>query len=344
MRTNHHLLPLCCILSALCPITLSAQVLTSMRHTPQPSDSLLAYKLPYLHVNDTGRNCMWDFSQITTDKAEVIEVDYFASSADTTRVGLHREHANYYYRHTQDTLWLIGYENSRTHVRYSSPLPLLRFPLAYGDSIEGAFSGKGQYCHLLPFSVEGTITSHVDAMGKLVLPEMTIDTAIRVCTKKHYEENMRAQTIVNEKSLRWYSPYCRYPLLETVCVQTIKGNDTTSFASSYYFPQEQDEKPSPKEKQLDSINEPQDSLITNVVYAPNPVYTDLTIQYSLVRSAQVCISIHYNGGASTYQTPVRQEEEGPHSVTINMSALPVGTYVVYIHADDSVVSGSLIKL
>ena len=132
-------------------------------------------------------------------------------------------------------------------------------------------------------------------------------------------------------------------MFETTHVQTINGNDTVSFASSYYLPQEEDMQELRREEQ-DSLVEQTDSLITDVTYLPNPVCSDLQIHYSLVRSAKVYISLHYNGGATTYQTPVRQEEEGHHSVPINMAGLPVGTYVVYIHADDIVVSGNIIKL
>ena len=318
---------------------LSAQVLTAKHHMPCRTDSLSAYKLPYISVMDSGRNCIWDFSNISTDSAEVINVHYFAASSDTSQIGLHREHANRYFNYADDTLWLTGYETSHTHVQFLRSIPSIQYPFTYGDSLSGTFFGKGQYCHMYPLSVEGTYSVYADATGRLVLPDVTVDTALRVHIVKRYCEVTRKQNYVDEEHYQWYSPYCRYPLFETTHVQTVNGNDTVSFASSYYLPQEEDLQELRREEQ-DSLAEPIDSLITDVTYLPNPVYSDLQIHYSLVRSAKVYISLHYNGGVTTYQTPVRQEEEGPHSVPVNMA----GSYVVYIHADDIVVSGSLIKL
>ena len=323
----------------------SAQILTAERHVPLPSDSIWAYKLPYIAVTDTGRHCVWDFSDLSTDSAEIIDICYFAPSAtDSSRIGLHREHANYYFRCLRDTMWQTGYETAHTRVQYSSPLIKCRFPFAYGDSVSGTFNGTGQYCHMIPLSVEGSSFTHVDAVGRLILPDIAIDSVLRVYTRIQFREKTQTNTLVQEERRQWYAPYCRYPLFETVRVQTVKNTDTVSFASSYYIPQELPDRSSLESIELDTVTDGMDSLITDVAYLPNPVYNNLQIHYSLFRPAQVYISLHYNGGISTYQTPLRHEEEGAHSVSVNMTGLPIGTYVVYIHADDTIVSGSIIKL
>ena len=324
---------------------LSAQILTAERHLPCKTDTLLAYKLPYIAVSDIGRNCIWDFSNLPTDSAEIIDVSYFSpSTKDTARIGLHREHTNYYFRYAQDTLWGTGYENSRTRVRYSCPMPMMSFPFAYGDSLLGTFSGIGQYCHMLPLSVNGVDSVFADATGRLILPDLTIDTALRVHMRILYQETKCRPSYIEEDYYRWYSPYSRYPLFETVYTQTIKGQDTAVFASSYYFPQEEEDHNSTEERQDSLVEQHTDSLITDVKYLPNPVYSDLCIAYTLIRSARVYISLHYNGGVTTYQTPIHQEDEGSYTVSVNMAGLPIGTYVVYIHADDILVSGNIIKL
>jgi len=326
-------------------VQLSAQVLTVGQHIPLCSDSIWAYKLPYVAVTDSGRNCVWDFSDLLTDSAETIDILYFTSAmTDTTRIGLHREHANYYYRCSGDTLWQTGYETAHARVQYSSPLLSCRFPLAFSDSAFGIFNGTGQYCHILPLSIEGSSFIHADAVGRLILPDMAIDTVLRVYSKIQYQEGTYRHASVQEERRQWYARNCRYPLFETVHIQTIKNTDTVTFASSYYFPQEVEPQPMQERIVPDTVIDAMDSLITDVSYLPNPVYTNLKVSYLLVRPAQVYISIHYNGGISTYQTPIRNEEEGPHSVSVNMGGMPIGTYVVYIHADDTIVSGNIIKL
>lgn len=345
MRTNVHIAVMLLMwnIFLLSVMDLSAQVLTAVHHKPQATDSLVAYKIPYINATDTGRHCVWDFSSIAIDTAETVEFDFFVpTSADTTGIGLHRERVNSYYSYAHDTLWLTEYEHFRTRVCYQPSVPLLRFPFAYGDSLKGMITGEGQYCHVVPLSIEGSYSIFATATGRLILPDVEIDSALQLYSRKIYHETNHDRNQVQEDRLLWFSPYCRYPLLESLRVRTIKDADTVLIASSYYIPQEQIEEPSQRTLK-DPVNVV-DSLITDVSYLPNPVYSDLQVKYTLIHAAYVYISVHYNGGVTTYQTPVHHEEEGAHTVSIHMSGMPVGTYVVYIHADDAVVSGNIIKL
>lgn len=346
MRTRHfHITFVLWHMVLLFPICLSAQELTMELHKPLCSDSLWAYKLPYVQVTDTGRNCVWDFSDISTDTAEVIDIHYYClSDTDSTLIGLHREHAHYYYDVAQDTLWQTGFETSRTYVHYSLPLPILRFPFVYGDSLSGIFIGEGQYCHMLPLAVEGSYIARTNAVGQLKLPDIQIDSALQVHSVMNYHEKSSTKDAILEEHYSWYSPYCRYPVFETVLVRTLTKTDTISIASAYYIPQEQKDMPKREYELEENPEETLDSLITNVRYVPNPVYTDLQIQYTLIRPAQVYISVHYNGGTTSFQTPLHREEEGEHVVPVNMAGMQVGSYTIYIYADDTVVSGNIIRL
>ena len=341
MRMNRHIFALFMWIGILFVVPSYAQILTVERHVPVPTDSLQVYKLPYMQATDSGRNCIWDFSNILTDSAEIIDVDYYAP--DAASIGLHREHSNIYYHLAQDTLWQTGYETSRAHVRYLIPVPVMKFPFEYGDSLGGAAIGKGQYCHILPISTEGTYSVSADATGRLILPELTLDSALRLHSVFQYQDSKR-RTAVKEERYIWYSSYCRYPLLESTRVCAIHGTDTAIAAATYYNPQEPENMPLPREEEQDIDEVLTDSLVTNIAFMPSPVYSDLHVKYTLTRAAGVYISIHYNGGTTTYQTPLRQEDEGGHTTTINMSGLPIGSYVVYIHADDTIVSGNIIKL
>ncbi len=341
MRSFH--LPLF-VVGAMLMLAIQSQAQTlTKRHLPYTTDSLWAYKLPYVTITDGRQNGIWNFANLQLDSAKYVDVNYFAPTADTTHIGLHREQANYYYEYKHDTLWLMGYETSHTHVRYDNPIPYVRFPMTYGDSISAAFSGGGRYCHTLSFLVEGESMVCVDAIGQLVLPDMVVDSVLRVCSRKRHRATMYYQSEVDEERFLWFSPYGHYPLFEIVRILTVNGNDSSLFTSSYYFPTD-DDLSIPRRMPKDTLNEPRDSLVTDVRYMPNPVYTDLQVQYTLKKSAQVYISVHYNGGISTYQTPVKYEDEGTHRVCIPMGGMPIGNYMVYIHADNMVVSGGVIKL
>ncbi|MBR4521204.1 MAG: hypothetical protein IKO63_07300 [Paludibacteraceae bacterium] len=327
------------------PAYLSAQVLTAERHTPCFRDSLEVYKMPYTAVGDSGRNCVWDFSNLPMDSAEIVPLYYYVSSPiDTMHIGFHREHAHYYLLSRADTLWQLGYETSRTRMCYSSPLPLLRFPFTYGDTLASTMSGAGQYCHRIPLSVEGKTIVRADACGHLLLPDMSVDSVLRVHSTMQYVERLQGKSQIQEDRYQWYSATCRYPVLDIVQTRAVTDADTVSSRFTYYFPQEQENVRLHEEDPKADAAVSTDSLITNVSFMPNPVHTDLRIQYYLAHDAQVYVSLHYNGGISTYQTSKRKEEAGNHSVSVNMSGMPIGNYVVYIHADDTVASGNILKI
>ena len=333
------------LLILLFSIHLSAQTLTDECHRPQSSDSLFAYKMPYVAVGDSGRNCVWDFTELPIDSAEIIPVDYYATSAtDTTYIGLHREHANYYMHCQSDTLWQTGYETSKCRLQYLFPLPLLCFPFAYGDTIIRKITGNGQYCHNIPLQIDGNVYVHADAIGRLVLPDCTIDSILRAHSIIQYSEMRHRPTLVKEERYVWYSTHFRYPVIETVKVQNISHTDTTSIASIYYYQQEYENVLKQQQTKVDIKPDSTDSLLTEINFLPNPVLSDLQVCYTLVRDAHVYISVHYNGGVATFTTPEYNEVQGSHRTNINMSGMPTGNYVVYIHADDTIISGNVIKL
>lgn len=323
----------------------NAQVLTVEQHIPNRTDSLFLYKLPAIDIPENNGKDIWDFSYLAIENATQVSADFFSSS-DAEFLGRHQEYVNYYYSAVGDTLWMRGYESSNKRVRFSTPIPLFAFPFACGDSLVCHYTGEGQYCHLIPFSIEGTSVTTIDTTGQLLLPDnITIDSALRVHTVREYFESLH-RTQIRTDCYLWYSPYSRYPLLESVTEYSINEQDTNLVSCAYYYPPEPTDLEHIRQirKIREDSTEQMDSLITEVRYLPNPVYTILEVSYHLVRAAQVYISLHYDGGVTTYQTPVLLEEEGPHSISVNMSGMPVGNYVVYIHADDMVVSGNIIKL
>ena len=328
--------------SAILSADVNAQKI-SQRHIPLLTDSLDVYKIPAISIDNGGENCTWNFSELDVSAALQISEDYFSLAANLGSVGLHRENVNYYYTIVQDTLRLTGYETSDKHIRYSSPIPMMAYPFAYGDSLVYSFTGEGQYCHILSFPVKGKCVVRAEGKGLLTLPDMTIDSVLRVRTLISYTDTLQPLQTIEEERYQWYSLYCRYPILENIVTRAIKDNDTISVASAYYYPQEQENMPI--HRQIKEEDTPgADSFITQVTYLPNPVQTDLQIQYTLTRPALVYISLHYNGGTTIYQSPRQYKEEGTQSTTIHMAGLPLGTYVVYIHADDAIVSGNVIKL
>ena len=323
---------------------LEAQCLTERKHLPLCGDSLVANKLTGVPFFIETSDSIWDFSNLCIDSAEIITMEYSPVVKDSAFIALHREGTNFTYHYVDNTFSLDGYQNASSCVHYTHPLPVLKFPFTYGDSIKTAFTGSGQYCHFLPLEIKGTYCSKVEGKGKLVLPNAKVDSVLCIHSLFAYQDLLQRRNHIIEDRYQWYSSDYRYPLVEVVNIRTIKENDTISVGNIYYLPIEDEQSVSRLKPQSDSVHRQIDELISNVSYHPNPVYGEFWINYRLVHAAQVYISVHYNGGVSVFQTQVRREEEGEHEQNINMSGLPIGTYVVYIHADNTIVSGNIIKL
>ena len=357
MRHTHSKYFIALLILTLCVFKLHAQVITWQNQAPFTTDSLTAYYLPYQEAGDKGTDCMWDFSTLP-EKNETVYFDSYlkqsletnpAQSGDTSLFFTHREHTNYNYH--KDTLGvsLLGYQTSSHIVRLKEPLPVIRFPFVYGDSITCHFIGTGEYNHLRTFRIDGTSETKYDAKGRLLLPDFQTDSAMRIHTHRHYTESLHRETEFVVDKYQWYVSQCRYPLLESVKILTIRRGDTVTFAKSYYIPQEVEEDKGgtrmTEETEHDSETEnAAERIFTNATYLPNPVFSDLHISYTLTCDAEVYFSIHYNGGIAMYATPRHNRQAGDYEETIDMQGYPTGTYVLYVHVNDMIISKPIIKI
>lgn len=342
-----------CLAMGLCffSLSLSAQSpqLTTAAHTPMASDILIVYQIPYRAITDSGTDCVWDFSRPAQPPVERYADYYYPVPDDTTHIAKHFYGANRYYHLSADTLFITGYETPTFAIRYTLPEKQMVFPFRYGDSIHSTFAGTGEYAHRTTFAVKGYTTIHADAIGKLMLPTMTIDTALRIHTTRCYTATERDTAIITTDIYQWFSPLYRYPLLETICERTTTRNDSTGVTLAFYH--EPVELETRHESDTHTIKmQPQDTsddantVFTNASFLPNPVHDMLHISYTLSRDAQIFFSVHYSGGTCFHQSAPAQQTAGDHRETIDMTAFPTGNYVLYIHVDDTILSQPIIKL
>jgi hypothetical protein len=123
-------------------------------------------------------------------------------------------------------------------------------------------------------------------------------------------------------------------------------NDSTIFNTSFYYPPEQQL----AQIQTDSLpaNSPDAvygaaAVFTEATYMPNPVETNLYINYKLTRPAKVWFTLHNNAGIPLRQTAAQNLQEGYNNTTVNMSGLISGTYTLYVHVDDMVMQHVIVK-
>ena len=167
-----------------------------------------------------------------------------------------------------DSLLLVGTESRLMHIDYAQPEVWLRFPMSLGDSIQGLFEGKGQYCERLFLRKIGRYTTKADALGSLLMDNSdTLHNVLRIQTERITTtlaqplDNMLAiygtldsipllgndsiislmatdGRAIRTVTRRYYASGFRYPVLETCETSIVGGGDssikTTAFYSSPY--------------------------------------------------------------------------------------------------------------
>lgn len=329
----------------------NALQLSSAVHLRCAADSLSVNVIPYRAMTDSGTGCVWDFSQPPQLSEELCVNYYHYKPGDSTYVGKHFCRTNRYYHIVGDTIFSLGYENHLASVHYDSPKKHMVFPFCFGDSFNIAFSGTGEYSHCTPFSVAGTSRVCADATGKLLLPNMTTDSVLRVHTQQCYRTTVQDTSFVLIDLYQWYSSQCPYPLLETIRARTGTTTDSTGFTMAFYYEPPKEAIPSaslfvsdtPTEDFADAKTDTT-TIVTDVTFLPNPVYHQLHIRYTMLQDAHTFFSVHYNGGTCFYQSVPQLQTAGTYHETIDMTGFPTGTYILYIHANDMILAESIIKL
>ena len=326
------------------------------RHALRVGDYLTKQQVEYKDPGSNGRNLIWDFRFL-----QPIDENYIVqySQAQDTSVICGLEHnTRYYYRQKADSLFALGYENNTTIMTYNKPELKLKFPFAYGDTLYSEFEGQGEYGRRLPLAVKGWTRVHADATGELLMPDGTVNNAIRVHTLRHYTETKRSAAEITLDIYQWYACGVRYPVFESV--KTIfhpvgnyqynneynhtSAGDSVVFTTSFYYPPElqlhfsEGEEESPLKGDLGVF-----AVFTEANLQPNPVVSMLTIDYKLTRTAQIWFTLHSNQGIILRSTPPVQQNEGYNQTTINMNGLLTGIYTLYVHVDNMVMQMNVIK-
>ncbi|MHB9054873.1 MAG: T9SS type A sorting domain-containing protein [Paludibacteraceae bacterium] len=341
-------------LSALTPLKLVTD-----KNTYLAGDSLYKYQVEYKDPGSTGRELEWDFSHLQIQNENYL-IRYFRSdTVDSANVCGMEHRTRYYYRQRQDSVWATGFENYTTRMSYITPELKMRFPFSYGDTLFSLFEGEGMYSNMLPLRVKGYTRVKADAEGALKLPEKTISNALRVHTTRQYTETGKDSLQMTLDTYSWYVKDVRYPVFESIrtSIRRIcpakqgeepsdQANDTTVFRTSFYYLPEELNTNSGVSDFADIYGNPvpeAETVFTEASMLPNPVISNLNISYKLTRRATIWFSIHNNIGQPMTRTSQQTLDEGWHYETINMTSLYKGTYTVYVHVDDMVISRVVVK-
>lgn len=272
-----------------------------------------------------------------------------------------------------DTLLLAGLENRHTLMVYDEPLPLLRYPFSYGDSVRGRFRGLGVWCDRTYMCVWGDGVTRADGEGTLILPTGdTLRHALRVHSirrswhtafdsvrtwhslhekaRKEATAGMAPDTAMTvpvvSETFAWFAPGWRYPVMRMEHADD--GMEAATLAVTY-----------PPESQLELAYDLENALLrqrtgmgggqeqpggrddASGAMASHAADYDsstgtVTVSFSLSRPATVSLLLSDAAGIAWRSAERSYGSGGSYALPLSCTGLPHGQYALRVTCGGSV--------
>lgn len=274
----------------------------------------------------------------------------------------------YYYQLKGNQLLLLGHENPTNLLHYTQPVVAATYPTNYKQNQTNSYQSEGIYSGKIPFDTKGTITTLADAYGAIILPSGdTLSHVLRIKTVQSISEIIRSiDPAMNDslemvvESYKWYSKGYRYPIFETIrAINTTDTLNTQEYQTAFFFPPQEhlyldDDKDNlavldslwdlEHKKDIDNpITNPDNGMKLSYNFYPNPVISQLTLEYYLESTTAVNVTIYSMEGKLIKNLPISKQDKGLHTEYIDCSNLAKGTYILSIQANEKVTSDKFIK-
>ena len=234
----------------------------SQQNAFHSNDCLTLLQISCPTLDHCGIDAVWDVSNMSVID-DSYSVEYLLASEDSEDIiACYEQATRHIYDQKGDSILINGFENRLTRLDYDIREPYLRFPMQYGDSLEGYYHGTGMYCDRLALRSYGRYKTKADGIGELILPDGdTLRNVIRLHTERlvavedypaymldrlqAYTEDSIAARLTDASSLirldiyRWYAAGYRYPILEVRQRCDMASSSATSLTAYYCPPKEQ---------------------------------------------------------------------------------------------------------
>lgn len=246
-------------------LAFSQSTLNYRTNNYRDGDHLIKYQIPYCNPGDAGENVLWDFSNLSIPNEEY-NVLFNSDDKDTFSIIKTEHKTMYHYINKIDTLFINGYENQTTSMKYIRNDIQLFYPFEYNNRLISYFQGEGKYCDQLKLYTFGKTEIRADAWGTLILPgNDTLVNVLRVKSLKLTSEisipstvdarlNLKDTLLTNDKieyklandsivrlneNYSWYAPGFRYPIFEEFSSYILtKEKEINSFSTAFFYPPE----------------------------------------------------------------------------------------------------------
>ncbi|MDR1764310.1 MAG: T9SS type A sorting domain-containing protein [Dysgonamonadaceae bacterium] len=332
------------------------QTLSFERNLPRSGDKIEKQQVEYKDPGRAGDNVIWNFSNLKSINEKyslvysapepinglyIMGLDTFpVDSVGKNELLIGNEHSTiYYYRFLLNRLWILGYENSTSILKYSKPLLAEQYPLAVGENYSENYSLEGLYSSVYPVSGKGSVTICSDAYGVIILPS---DDTIKDVTRLKSNRNiLKNDEEIYVENYRWFARGYRYPIFETVKITT-ENNET--FSSAFFYPPEKhyylnDDSDNTGIKSI--IDSRQGKIAYN--FFPNPVSEILNMEFYFPEKTNVKIQLVSLSGSVILNENRGQYPSGLNRLQLNFPPVSAGNYILIIHLDGSIISEIITK-
>lgn len=348
------------IIGIICPIFLKAQhTLEYSCNIFRDGDYLDKVQIPYVEPGERGENTAWHYDNSFLDAKGYSQT--YRITGDSLLCIEHE--TEYHYFLENDTLFLKGFENRTTRIKYEVPRIVQVFPFQYGDSISGTYSGSGIYGEKLHIRFSGTNYLVADGWGTLYNGEDSLDNVMRIHQHSEFFQSSTIDSIPDinsdssennlplmiEDRFLWYRKGSRYPIMESIESTNItNGAKKLRFATSFlYLPKTQtyglntDLENEKKLKEL-SRNFSHKDIATNnglshlnIKAELNSDGKSLKLEYQLHENVSLSFHAYDNISRLLAATSYSNRTAGLHNETLNFTSLPIGDIILlYIKIED----------
>jgi hypothetical protein len=258
-----------------------------------------------------------------------------------------------------DTLFnVLRIKSQHDFMQKTRPLvnPRLQRMLLTKDSVQSKLHEDESTNIVVADSAETSENVSEKPLNAKEMMKTTIKTGNQKRGREHSEvDSLYFRTV----SYKWYAPGYRYPLFETICNfgrwerrDTSESND---FSTAFYYPPTQHtylEDDLENKAILDSLknirhtvySNPNDTLLFDFNFYPNPVRNDLNVELLLDYFSEVVLSVYTTSGNKVFSQDEGWNAPGRHNYTLRLDRLRMGEYLLYIRVNQQIARTTLIKL
>ena len=366
------------LLGVLCCTQAFGQLRSDL-NLPRAGDELYKLQVEYKDPGRSGENVLWDFSRLG-NRSDEYELIY--DTINNVLTGI--EHRTLYsYGFSGDSLLLQGYENATVRMVHLQPELVRKFPVSYNDSTLTYFHSRGSYGDRLQVDILGTLATHADSYGTMILPDMdTLTNVMRIKTVKRMVEDLKplsflilqnnavspvmeivspdsinyrlsTESLVMEtETCQWYAQGYRYPIFETLRSRNIiNGAPEEFFATAFFYPPQDHyylETDEENRQIVETKNKGKNSynplVETTFNTYPNPASNLLNVEIFIPVEAKIKIQVRSVANKSVYINENKGKfQSGSHHFYFDVSRLPFGYYLLNIWVDNYMLSETVLK-